>query len=212
VEPVRPRPPAGDIGDIGDVAPRTTVTVRPLFTYLLNFDGLLGLFAGAILLGVCGFAGAPAGVQVTVGLVSFVAIWIASWLRTAIRFTTDDIVVTMLLWPFRARWARVSSVTFHDEHHDDARPAEVTSRRVSVRYRRDLSTPTGPVPATLGEFRPWDRRHFRTLSLPLAFPPPADPLGSGSARTRKTWFGRHADRQRQTIREEFAAHGYPLPE
>jgi len=89
---------------------------------------------------------------------------------------------------------------------------EVTSRRVHVSYRRDPSTPTGPVPATLGEFRPWTRRHFRTVSLPLAFPPPVDSSDSRPPRAPRTWFGRHADRQRQIIRREFAARGYTLPD
>jgi hypothetical protein len=117
-----------------------------------------------------------------------------------------------LLWPRRVPWARVSSVTFSNLHEDDARPVEVTSRRVHVSYRRDPSTPAGPVPATLGEFRPSARRHFRTVSLPLAFPPPADSSDSRPPRGPRTWFGRHADRQRQIIRLEFAAQGYPLPD
>jgi hypothetical protein len=188
------------------------VTVWPLFTFLLNFDGLLGLLSGAVLLGICSFAGAAAGVQVAVGVLAGAAVWIASWLRTSIQFTRDDLVVTVLLWPRRIPWARVSSVTFVSAHEDDARPAQVTARRVHVSYRRDLSAPTGPVPTTLGEYRPWARLHFRTLTLPLAFPPAVGAVDSGPARAPRTWFGRHADRQRQLIRREFAGRGYSLPD
>jgi hypothetical protein len=206
VETDQPRRPAGD------VARRTTVTVWPLFTVLLNFDAILGLLSGTALLGVCNLAGAPAGVQVAVWVVCGAAVGVASWLRTSIRFCADDLVVTMLLWPRRVPWARASSVTFSDQYEDDARPVEATSRRVHVSYRRDPSTPTGPVPATLGEFRPWARLHFRTVRLPLAFPPPADSAASRPSRAPRTWFGRHADRQRQIIRREFDARGYPLPD
>ena len=82
----------------------------------------------------------------------------------------------------------------------------------AAQQHRDPSTPPGPVPTTLGEFRPWARLHFRTLSLPLAFPPPVDAFDSRPLRAPRTWFGRHADRQRQIIRREFAARGYPLPD
>jgi hypothetical protein len=196
----------------GDVDRRTGVTVWPLFTALLNFDAILGFLSGAVLLGVCNLAGAPASVQVAVWVVFGAGVWITSWLRTSVRFTTDALVVTVLLWPRRVPWERVSSVTFGHLHEDDARPAEVASRRVHVSYRRDLSTPTGPVPTTLGEFRPWARLHFRTLSLPLSFPPPADAADSRPTRGPRTWFGRHAERQRQIIRREFAARGYSLPD
>ena len=189
------------------------MTVWPLFTFLLNFDGILGLFSGAVLLGICGGAGAPTGVQVAVGVLAGAAVWIASWLRTSIKFAADDLVVTVLLWPRRVSWARVSSVTFVDTYaDDDASPSRVTVRRIHVRYRRDLSTPTGPVPTTLGEYRPWARLHYREVTLPLTFRPAADPLDSRPARAPRTWFGRHADRQRQIIRREFAARGFSLPD
>ena len=181
-------------------------------TYLLNFDGILGLFSGSVLLGICGIAGAPAAVQVAVGLLAGAAVWVASWLRTSIQFAADDLVVTVLLRPRRISWARVSSVTFVDTYEDDARASQATARRIHVRYRRDLTIPTGPVPTTLGEYRPWARTHFRELTLPLAFRPAADPLDSGPARAPRTWFGRHAERQRQVIRREFAARGFSLPD
>ena len=212
VEPARPRWP------VDDVDPRVSVTVWPLITLLLILDCVLGAVSGAVLLGVCAGAGASAGIQAAVGTLGGLAVWIASWLRTSIRFTADELVVTMLLRPRRIAWARVSSVTFVDSYTDDDRPHRTPpARRVQVRYRRDLSTPTGPVPTTLGEYRPWARMHYRTLTLPLAFPPPgrsADP-GRDSVclppRAPRTWFGRHASRRQQVVRHEFAARGYALP-
>ena len=94
----------------------------------------------------------------------------------------------------------------------DADSGRVTHRRLDVRYRRDPSTPTGPVPTIFGEYRAWARIHFRTLSLPLTFPPTAGSIDSYMARTPRTWIGRHASRQRQIIRRELAARGYPLPD
>jgi DNA-binding IclR family transcriptional regulator len=41
---------------------------------------------------------------------------------------------------------------------------------------------------------------------------PAGSMDSRMARTPRTWIGRHANRQRQIIRREFAAQGYPLPD
>lgn len=137
-------------------------------------------------------------------------VWIASWLRTSIQFTADDLVVTMLLRPRRIPWAHVAGVTLLDMW--DADSDRVTHRRLDVRYRRDPSTPTGPVPTVFGEYRAWARIHFRTLSLPLTFPPAADSMDSYMARTPRTWIGRHANRQRQIIRREFAARDYPLPD
>ena len=135
------------------------------------------------------------------------------WPLFTIKFGVDDLAVTVLLWRRRVSWARVSSVTFVDTYaDDDARPPRVTVRRIQVRYRRDLSTPTGPVPATLGEYRPWARMHYRSLTLPLTFRPAVDPSDSQPARAPRTWFGRHAERQRQIIRREFAARGFALPD
>jgi hypothetical protein len=166
---------------VDDVKPRAAVSVRPIFTYLLIFDWLFGF-----------------------------VVWVASWLRTSIQFTADDLVVTMLLWPRRIPWTHVVGVTLLDMGDSDS--DRVTHRRLDIRYRRDPATPTGPVPTVFGEYRAWARIHFLSLSLPLTFPPAADSMDSYLARTPRTWIGRHANRQRQIIRREWPARGYPLPE
>jgi hypothetical protein len=107
----------------------------------------------------------------------------------------------------------VRSVTLQDNYDSDADPEEVTHRRVLVRYRRDPGSPLPPMPTVFGEYRIWARTHFRQVSLPLFFRAPADDLIPGAGlRQPRTWIGRRADRQREIIREEFAARGYPLPE
>jgi hypothetical protein len=53
----------------------------------------------------------------------------------------------------------------------------------------------------------------RRLTLPLFFRVPENQVTSEAGPRRPlTWIGRRADRQREIIREEFAARGYPLPE
>lgn len=90
---------------------------------------------------------------------------------------------------------------------------EVTHRRVLTRYRRDPGSPVPPAPSVIGEFRSWERTHFRLMSLPLFFRVPEDQFTSGGEPRRPlTWIGRRSDRQREIIREELAARGYPLPE
>ena len=74
------------------------VTVWPLFTYLLIFDWLFGFVTGMVLFVICNLAGAPTGVQAA-GMLVGAVVWIATWLRTSIQFTADDLVVTMLLRP-----------------------------------------------------------------------------------------------------------------
>jgi hypothetical protein len=99
-----------------------------------------------------------------------------------------------------------------DMFEDDAHSDRATRRRLQIRYRRDASTSADPVPTVFSEYRAWARIHVRTLSLPLTFPPAADFVDSDPARAPRTWMGRHANRQRQVIRREFAARGFPLPD
>jgi hypothetical protein len=204
VDPVLPGNP------VDDIAPRAALTLRPLVTYLIIFNVIIGFIIGMVLLAISGSLGAPAGVLVAALLVGAV-VAVASWLRTSIQFTAGDLAVTMLLGPRRIPWARVNRVTLEDIHDSDS--GEVTHRRAVVTYRRDPGSPLPPMPTVLGEYRTWALAHFRRVSLPLFFPVPADqPTPGAGTRQRRTWIGRRADRQRQIIREEFAARGYPLPE
>jgi hypothetical protein len=87
----------------------------------------------------------------------------------------------------------------------------VTHRRVLIRYRRDPGSLLPPVPTVFDEYRIWARTHFSLVSLPLLFRVPEDRFTPGTGPQRqRTWIGRRADRQREIIREEFAARGYPL--
>lgn len=92
VDPVRSGHP------VGDIAPRATVTLRPLVTYLIIFDLLLGFITGIVLLVICRAAGAPTGVLVA-AMLAGALVAVASWLRTSIQFTASDLAFTRLLWP-----------------------------------------------------------------------------------------------------------------
>jgi hypothetical protein len=66
------------------------------------------------------------------------------------------------------------------------------------------------VSTVFGEYRIRARTHFSLVSLPLHFRVPEDQFTPGAERRRqRTWIGRRADRQREIMREEFAARGYP---
>jgi hypothetical protein len=197
---------------VDDIAPRAAVTLRPLVTYLIIFDLTFGFLTAMVLLLICGLLGAPAAVLVAAMLVGAV-VAVTSWLRTSIQFTADDLAFTMLLWPRRIPWTHVAGVTLQDNYDSDADPEEVTHRRVLIRYRRDPGSPLPPMPTVFGEYRIWARAHFLPMSLPLFFPVAlGESIPGARPREARTWIGRRADRQRETIREEFAARGYPLPE
>jgi hypothetical protein len=164
---------------VQDIAPRAAVTLRPLVTYLIIFDLTFGFLAGWVLLLICLLLGAPAPVVVVVAAVAGAAVAVTSWLRTSIQFTADDLAFTMLLWPRRILWADVRRVTLQDNYDTDADPEEVTHRRVLIRYRRDPGSPVPPVPSVFGEFRIWERTHFRLMSLPLFFRVPEDQFAAG---------------------------------
>jgi hypothetical protein len=191
---------------VDDIAPRAAVTLRPLVTYLIIFDLIMGFITGMVLLLICRLLGAPTGVLVAALLVGAV-VAVTSWLRTSIQFTVDDLAFTMLLWPRRIPWAHVNSVTLQDNYDSDT--GDVTHRRVLIRYRRDPGSPLPPMPTVFGEYRIWARTHFRPVSLPLFFRVPAGELTPGAVpRQPRTWIGRRADHQRDIIREEFAARGW----
>jgi hypothetical protein len=202
VEPAVPRSP------VDDITPRTAVTIWPLVTYLIVFNWLVGFLAGMAFFTICALAGALSAAVTLASLLVGVAVWAAGWLRTSIQFTPGDLVLTMLLRRRRIPWTRIHAVTLQDVW--DHETGQVTNQRVNVRYRRDPQTPLGPVPTILGEYRAWARAHFRTVNLPLLFPPANDSAGSSRPRRPRTWIGRRSSRQREIIRQEFAARGYSL--
>ena len=209
VEPVLPQPPMDDAGPPFDNGgPRPTVTLRPLFTYLMIFDLIIGFLWGMLLFLVTNLAGAPTAVQAA-AMLSGIVVWLWSWWRSTIRFTPDELQVTRLIAPHHVPWYRVTNVSLYDMWDSDT--DRVTGRRVDVRYRRGAEPPVEPMPTVFGDWRIWNRRYFRSLALPVFFPPPEDPFGY-VARAPRTWFGRYINRQRATIRAEFATRGYQLPE
>jgi hypothetical protein len=209
VEPVLPQPPMDDAGlPLDNGEPRPTVTLRPLFTYLMIFDLLIGFLWGMLLFLVTNLAGAPKAVQAA-AMLSGIVVWLWSWWRTTIRFTPDELLVTRLIAPHHVPWYRVTNVSLYDMFDSDT--DRVTGRRVDVRYRRGAEPPVEPMPTVFGDWRVWNRRYFRSLALPVFFPPGLDDIDY-VPREPRTRLGRYTRRQRQTIRTEFAARGYELPD
>jgi len=192
---------------VGEARPPATVTLRPLFTYLIIFDALLGFLTWMFLFLILNLSGAPKGWQL-IGLPAGVVAGVWFWWRNAIEFTDRDMAVTMFFRPHRVPWSRVAGVSFSDITDDDN---EVTGRRLTVRYHRAAEPPSEPMPAVFGQWREWNRRHFRSLTLPVQFPPSLTEIGY-VPRAPRTWHGRHGHAQRAVILAEFAARGYPLPE
>lgn len=157
---------------------------------------------------ILSLSGLPAAWQ-TISLPAGAAAGLWLWLRNSIGFTDHDVTVTMLLRPQRIPWSRVAGVYFYDITDDDG--DEVTGRRLTVRYHREAEPPAEPMPTVFGEWRAWNQRHFRSLTLPVQFPPPLTEIGY-VPREPRTRLGRRGNRQRAAIRAEFAARGYTLPE
>jgi hypothetical protein len=67
------------------------------------------------------------------------------------------------------------------------------------------------MPTVFGDWRVWNRKYFRSLALPVFFPPGLDDIDY-VPREPRTRLGRYTRRQRQTIRTGFAARGYELPD
>jgi len=109
------------------------VTLRPLFTYLMIFDLIIGFLCGILLFLITHLAGAPIAVQ-AVAMLSGVVVWLWSRWRTAIKFTPAELVVTRLIAPHHVPWYRVTHVSLYDMWDSDT--DQVTGRRIDVRYRR----------------------------------------------------------------------------
>lgn len=150
-----PQPPMDDAGPpLDNGEPRPTVTLRPLFTYLMIFDLLIGFLWGMLLFLVTNLAGAPKAVQAA-AMLSGIVVWLWSWWRTTIRFTPDELLVTRLIAPHHVPWYRVTNVSLYDMFDSDT--DRVTGRRVDVRYRRGAEPPVEPMPTVFGDWRVWNR-------------------------------------------------------
>jgi hypothetical protein len=124
----------------------------------------------------------------------------------AIVFTDDALIVKSLFGRRRVPWSAVRSVTF-DEITDSDTDA-VVGRVIIVRYRRYPDQPLPEMPARFGEFREWNRAHFRSVRLPLHFPP----LQTDDSRRdkRPSRLARRRERMRAILLRELTARGYDL--
>lgn len=124
-------------------------------------------------------------------------------LTGAIVFTDDALIVKSLLGRRRVAWDAVSSVTFNDVTDSDT--DAVVHRVIVVRYRRYPDQPLPEMPTRFGEFREWHRAHFRSVRLPLHFPPQQ---ADDSRREKRK--SQRRERMRATMLRELAARGYDL--
>jgi hypothetical protein len=150
----------------------------------------------------------PAAVTWAITVAGTAVLWAVLLLRPSVRFTPDELVVTLTFSRHRIAWAAIRDLTLDEITDSDS--DTVNHRLIRIRYLRDPGNPPPPTPTRLGDYRQWDRAHFRTLRLPLAFPPPQPDRSSRTE--RNTRFRRRLRRQRETILRELAARGYHLPE
>lgn len=160
---------------------------------------LLFTFCVSIPLAWPGLAEALAFVVVFAGLT-----W-SSWLRTSVRFEPDRVVVTRLLRPSqRIPWSRVCQSHIETVLDDDGE--RILYRYARLAVLRDPDTPPTPMPTTPPEYRTWRRRTYRDVSVLVRFPNSPDAAPPS---------GRFAEvilRNREIVRSEFTAHGFPLAE
>lgn len=137
--------------------------------------------------------------------VVFLSLTWLSWTRTSVRFEPDQVVITRLLRPHqRIPWSRVRQSHIDTVYGDGG--GEILYRYARLALLRDPDVSPDPMPATLPEYRRWRQQTYRDVSVLVRFP------NSPDATPPK---GRFADvilRNRDIVRDEFAAHGFPLAE
>lgn len=198
-------PIAGDAPEDARV-PTTEVKLRGLFQaerVVLGFP--LAFFPPFIVTAAIAHS-VPAVVSWMVTLVGTAVLWPALALRPSVGFTADALTVRLMFTRRRIAWADITAIRLEDV--TDSETDAVNHRVVTVTYRRDPERPLPPMPTRFGDFRQWNREYFRTVRLPLSFPVPQT---DGRRRSgRESRFARRRERQRETIRRELAARGYPL--
>lgn len=149
----------------------------------------------------------PAAASWAIAIVGTTVIWLVLSLRPSIGFTADALIIDSMTGRRRIPWTAVRSITFDEVNDSDT--DEVVYRMIAVRYRRDPDQPLPDMPELLGEIWQWNKAHFRTVRLPLPFPPP----DAGAARRDKpaSRLARRRDRMRAIVLQELAARGYDLP-
>jgi hypothetical protein len=140
---------------------------------------------------------------------AFVAVFLTltwlSWTRTSVRFEPDQVVITRLLRPAqRIPWSRVRQSRI-DTVYDDGGD-EVLYRYARLALLRNPDRPPDPMPTTPAEYRHWRQQTYRDVSVLVRFP------NSAQATPPKGRFADVIRRNRDIVRAEFAAHGFPLAE
>jgi hypothetical protein len=193
----------------GDVEPTPTrdVTLRGLVQAERVVLGFPLAFFPPFIVAVALAHSEPAAAGAAITLAGTAVLWATLSLRSSIRFTADALELGLTFGRRRIPWADIRDVTYYDVTGSDT--DEVHHRLISVRYRRDPQRDPPPMPTRFGEFRQWNKEHFRTVHLPLSFPAPPSASRRQERDARLTRRRRH---QRQVILREFAARGYHLPE
>jgi len=190
--------------------PSAPVVLHGLFQAERVAAGLLWALLPPFIATLSTAAVVPGAASWTIMIGGTAVIWAALALRPSVRFTAGALVIGLTFRSHRIAWADIESVSFDKVMDDDQ--DTVLRQVISVRYRRDPGAELPPTPTRLADYRVWNRAHFRTVRVPLSFPPspadrwppvPEEPGASRSARRR--------ERQREIILREFAARGYSLP-
>jgi hypothetical protein len=172
----------------------------------LSADLLLGVcFAALFTVSVPVPLRWPSVLKVLAFAVVFIALTWLSWARTSVRFEPDQVVITRLLWPHqRIAWSRVRQSHIDTVYGDGGDQVLYRHARLALLRRPDV--PPDPMPSALPEYRRWREKTYRDVSVLVRFP------NSPDAAPPKGRFAKVILRNRDIVRTEFAAHGFPLPE
>jgi hypothetical protein len=172
----------------------------------LSADLLVGVcFALLFTFGVSIPLKLPVWVKVLAFAAIFAGLTWLSWLRTSVRFESDQVVITRLLRPSqRIPWSRVRQSHIDTIYADDG--DQVLYRHAQLALLRKPGAAPDPMPATPREYRRWRDKTYRDVSVLVRFP------NSPAAAPPKGRFAEVILRNRDIVRSEFAAHGHPLKE
>lgn len=148
----------------------------------------------------------PAAASWAIAVLGTAALWLLLSLRPSVSLTPDALIVESMLGRRRIPWSTIRSIEFDDVTDSDT--DAVVHRVIAVRYRRDPDQPLPDMPTRLSEFREWNKAHFRTVRLPLPFPPPQPDDARRDKPTSR--LARRRDRMRAILLRELAAHGHDL--
>lgn len=148
----------------------------------------------------------PAAASWAIAVVGTVVIWLVLCLRPSIGFTADALIAESMLGRRSIPWAAIRGIAFDEVTDSDT--AEVVYRMIAVRYLREPGRPLPEAPTVFGEFREWNKAYFRTVRLPLPFPPTQ---ADGARRDKPaSRLARRRERMRAIVLRELAGRGYNL--